>query len=306
MPVEVEFNSGIQEVINHSESNWTINGFELQPGSRMEFKEEMQWAANEQGDSLELAIKYIPLESTCNFRDLGGIQTKDGKQVAYGKIYRSDKLSELSEQDRSAMDDRSIFTVIDFRNELETSEEPDVLSENAKYVHLPIGDFDPKNFWSSLSEVKDNEQKADSLMLALYSTFPLNYTEEYKAFFNALLDSSNTDATVFHCTAGKDRTGLASALFYYSMGVDLETITKDYANSTYYRFDHNSKYIKLMKLKGIEPEVAQVIMGVKQEYMYEIFNTIENEYGTVDQYLTEALGVNDSARQMLRTKYLVN
>lgn len=303
MPVEVEYSNGVQMIMNHSDEIWMVDGTPLESGAGIPLEDSATWAISAQGDSLKLAQKFIPLEGTCNFRDLGGLVTPTGKQVKYGWVFRSDKLSELTETDRATLSARSLTKVIDFRNDKEVEAEPDALSEGMQYVHLPIGDFDPSNFWNSLSEVKNDEDGADSLMMALYTTFPLRYANQYKAFFQELTDS-NATPTVFHCTAGKDRTGLAAALFYYALGIDLETITKDYANSTYYRFEHNAKYINMMKIKGIKPEVAQVIMGVKQEYMYEIFRTIEAKYETVDRYLSSALGVDDSVKMLLRARYL--
>lgn len=304
MPVEVEYVDGQFYVLNNSDVEWKIGDKQIAKSDRLPFDEFGDKAISANGDTLELKSRFIPLEGTCNFRDLGGLITSNGKQIAYGKVFRADKLSELSDSDLAQLRSMNIKKVIDFRNELEVQDEPDNLDTTMTYIHLPIGDFDPKEFWKILDEVKDDLKKADSLMLSLYKTFPIEHSEKYKSFFNELTVSESP--LVFHCTAGKDRTGIGAALLCAALDVPLNTIALDYENSTYYRFDHNKKYLKIMTLRGVDPEVAQSIMGVKAEFIIEIFDELEEQYGSVSNFLEEELGVNDSIRDLLKAKYLIN
>lgn len=300
-PLELIQEDGVFTLRNDNPNEWFSAQDTFAPNSKTEVAEASLTLFSTSGDTAVVQAKHIQMDGPVNFRDLGGVFTADGKQVAHGRIFRSDKLSELSTADIELLNEKSLKTVIDFRNEHEVTDEPDILDSAWTYVHLPIGDFDPDQFWEVFSEIKDDEASIDSLMLSMYKTFPVDFAGKYKTFFERV---AQTDGPlVYHCTAGKDRTGIATALFYHTLGVDMENIVNDYVNSNHYRHAHNAKYVKMLQLKGVSPEISQIILGVCAQYLIQIFANIEAQYGSVDAYLATELGVNDSIQSLLIDKY---
>jgi protein-tyrosine phosphatase len=143
-------------------------------------------------------------------------------------------------------------------------------------------------------------------MTAFYSnTTPL--AARYKPFFSKLLILPDTAALVFHCTAGKDRTGIGAALLLYALGVPYPTIEQDYLATDYYRMKENGKSMEMMVSKyHINEKVARDMMSAKAQYLAATFDAIRRQYGSVDRYLEEELGLNAAKRQQLREKFLTN
>jgi protein-tyrosine phosphatase len=111
---------------------------------------------------------------------------------------------------------------------------------------------------------------------------------------------------LFHCTAGKDRTGIAAAIILYALGVDEETIFNDYEATNYYRRNENAKAIAQMtKYYGLDEKMATNMMGAKREYIQATFATIKAQYGTMDNYLEKVLGLTKAKIATLK-KYYTN
>lgn len=251
---------------------------------------------------LKTENRLISLDGTVNFRDLGGIATKNGDTVVSGKLFRSDKLSELSDADHKLLKDLEITTFIDFRTQGEFDKEPDNLPESAVYFKYPIGD----NSWAQqdfMTEiVKMNAAELEQMLVQLYTDIPVKYADSYKSFFQQLLVSEGN--LVYHCTAGKDRTGIASAIILDILGVDWDVIKAEYELSTDYRSKANSKYVREFSKYGISEEKTRVMMGVKASYLDSIFSRIESEFGSKNLYYQKALGLGVKERKAMRDKFL--
>ncbi len=255
------------------------------------------------GDTTILSNRHIKMEGPINFRDIGGLKTKDGKQVKWGLLFRSDKLSECTTSDTLKMEALGIKTIIDFRNNTETKEEPDVYPSAIHHIHIATGDdFDTKNWIQQLKDKDPYELK--NMMSDLYLDIPLKYSQSYREYFSLLLHEENTPL-LFHCTAGKDRTGMASAFLLYILGVDEETILNEYSLSNYYYAEKIAEYKSKFKFYGIDEGIADAIMYNKQEYLKNIFNGLAKEYGSFDNFLLEACGVDEEAKLKLKALYLI-
>ena len=109
---------------------------------------------------------------------------------------------------------------------------------------------------------------------------------------------------LFHCTAGKDRTGIAAALILYTLGVDEQTIFDDYEATNYYRRNENAKSIAQMtKYYGLDEKTASNLMGAKKEYIAATFATIKSKYSSIDTYLEKELGLTPLKIKKLRAIY---
>jgi protein-tyrosine phosphatase len=141
-------------------------------------------------------------------------------------------------------------------------------------------------------------------MLAFYSNTTY-LTARYQPFFAKLLILPDTDALVFHCTAGKDRTGIGAALLLYALGVPWPTIEQDYTATNYYRAAENEKSMDMMVNRyHFSKDVAEAMMGAKPEYIKATFDAIRSQYGSIDHYLEAGLGLTPDKREQLKNKFL--
>ena len=132
------------------------------------------------------------------------------------------------------------------------------------------------------------------------------YTPVYKQWLQSLL-SEESYPQVFHCTAGKDRTGFGAALLLSILGVPHDVIVQDYlATNTYTaaRVDHIVQYVNEKTMHQVNQDVVRVLFTVQKHYLAEAFKAIEEEYGDIDNYIETALGFTQTERATLQTLLL--
>ena len=251
-------------------------------------------------DSLKREVK---LQGAINFRDIGGYKTKDGKEVKWGKIFRSAEINRLTTSDLEKLASLKIHYVLDFRGPAEVAAGADKIPNTSIRISLPAGSEevgDKSKMFKSMSTAT----VGDSIMLPFYSNIDA-FPKRYKPMFEALLNNSNDSALVYHCTAGKDRTGIATALILYALGVDEQTIKNDYLATNYYRQSDNVRMRKmLMDNYHLKEAVVDDVLGVKEIYLKATFDAIQNKYGSVDKFLQSEMGLNKSNLKKLRQKFL--
>ena len=255
------------------------------------------------GQIADSAKREVKLQGAVNFRDIGGYTTKDGRHVKWGKIYRSAALSNLTDADLRKLQELNIAYVDDFRGPFEVKQAPDKLPAHAFRVALPSGSEHVGDTSSSFgkSMMKGNR---DSLMMSFYSNIQ-PFANRYHPVFEELLQLNRDSALLFHCTAGKDRTGIGAALILYALGVPEETIFQDYLATNYYRAAENDKAVAgMVKNYGMDETSARQMLAAKKEYLEATFASIKRQYGTVDQYLETAMGLDKKKLQQLRALYL--
>ena len=252
--------------------------------------------------------RLISLRGPDNFRDLGGLPTADGRYVKWGHFYRTDKLSELTDADLAYVSSLDIETVMDFRSEAERSAAPDVLPQGVTYRHVPI-----------YNESEDTSQIRERI---LAGTFPVEEAENLLVEVNRLLGSSEADRfqpfadalkdasalpLLYHCTSGKDRTGFATLLILDLLGVDEALILDEYLMSNYYRYNSNGRKLLLANLgsfvQPVDPEVVRPLMLVDPEYLRAAVDTIEAQYGTIENFTERVYGITPEMRVRLRENY---
>jgi len=245
--------------------------------------------------------RHVVLKGAANFRDLGGYQTTDGHHVKWGEIYRSADISKLTDSDLVVLKNRNINYDVDLRGHQEAQQAPDRLNPGMDYILLPAGSDGLNNWMKSITKVKGSG--GDSLMIIFYSNID-SLALRYKPFFDKLLALPQGQALVFHCTAGKDRTGIGAALLLYSLGVPYETIVNDFLATNYYRKGVNAKMTGQMAAMHIDPEVAKTMLSVKKEDLDATFSAITKRYGSVDIYLKTQIGLDDEKIALLKKKFL--
>lgn len=242
------------------------------------------------------------LEGANNFRDLGGYEAADGRTVKWRHLYRSNALSALTDADLEHVGGLGIKVICDLRREEESVEAPTRLPRvNApEILQLPIG---PQRKESKLYEYlwggEATEQELRDVMKHIYREFAIRYAPQYAAFMGRVARADQLPL-LFHCAAGKDRTGLAAAIVLETLGVPRATILDDYAlTNDYAKRNLLEKYPELKS-----PELFHTMMAANPDYLLASYEAVDEAFGGFDRYLTEALGVTPQAREDLRALLL--
>jgi len=248
------------------------------------------------------APRAIELQGAINFRDLGGYPTKDGKQVKWGKIYRSADISKLTDGDLEVLEALHINTVCDLRGEKEVESAPDKVIPGSKRVLLSAGSENVGNA-GSFMKYMTSPQRADSMIRSFYTRTD-HLKAKYKPMFDHLLSLETDKALMFHCTAGKDRTGVGAALILYALGVEEQVIINDYELTNQYRKALNEQTVKLMASQGLPESSARIVMAAKGEYLKSAFEAITSRFGSIDKFLENEIGLTLNKKNELRKKFL--
>jgi protein-tyrosine phosphatase len=243
--------------------------------------------------------RRIDLEGSSNFRDLGGYTTIDGKRVRTGRLYRSDFLHRLTPADVETVTRLNIGTICDFRYTPERAEEPSPPIGNppAQVVHLGLEVRPDYRFLDWLSEGSMTQEKALEGMFETYRSYPRLYAESYRRLTEIVIESEDR-AVLFHCTAGKDRTGFASAVLLIALGVPLEQVEADYLHTN--QCWRPESYLP----PSIAPELVDIVAKARSEYLHTAFGTIREEWGSFEAYLAQGVRLTASTIQALRDTLL--
>ena len=154
-----------------------------------------------------------------------------------------------------------------------------------------------------LADFTKGHNSGMDVMVAFYSNVSF-FKEKYRPFFRKLLTLPDSSAVVFHCSAGKDRTGIAAALFLYALDVPRETIFADYSATDIYRKTDNERMIVFMTEQGVGREMAEQIMAADPRYLEAMFDALKRKFGSVDMFLYKELGIGEREKLVLREKFL--
>lgn len=262
----------------------------------------------------------LDVSSIGNARQLGGYLGSDGRVIKKNLLLRTAGLSEASKEDLEKLKtEYHVTQVVDFRTEEERQAMPDQKIEGAVYTSICVMNLDDstKKQFQNKMEIQWNEEFVDAILSHLDQIdMKANYEGQinsemgqagYREFFRILKEQKPGEAVLWHCTQGKDRTGLASLFLLSALGVDEKTILMDYELSNVY-YDKKVKALeKLAAEKGYGAktiEQIQAMIGVNREVMEYTLKVLKEKYGSVEQYLHHQLGVTDEDIQELKEKYL--
>ena len=245
------------------------------------------------------------LEGAPNFRDLGGY-VAGNRQTVWRKLFRSQELSQLTDTDLAILREIGVKTIVDFRadNEVHTAESR--LPEGVKIIRIPIAvdnvaanDTTPSIMERITTGDADILQAID-YMEQMNRILVNNFALQYGDFFKILLQA-DAYPIVFHCSAGKDRTGFAAALVLTSLGVDWDTVVEDYMlTNTYFKSSSISSRVALQAMPAM-----QQLLSVRESYIFAAHNEIMAQYGSMDNFLQYALDIGETEKNALK-KYMLN
>lgn len=277
---------------------------------------------------LELVIEmYKPekiLTGAPNARDLGGIETADGRCVKPNRLIRSGMLARLTNEDVEYLKSAGLKTVVDFRTSAERVQKPDRQIDNVEYIVCPMLEDKTEGITRDKPESEDEEAQrtlkmAHRLMAAdpdgvrqMRSLYPILVTldhsiEHYRKFFEILLNHED-GALLYHCTMGKDRVGVGTALLLSALNVHRDDIFEDYlltnercAAGTLRLLESCRRYAD----SQAELDFIYELDRVDESYLAAAFETAEELYGSMAGYLENAMGLDTAAAERLRELYLV-
>ncbi|MGW1777213.1 tyrosine-protein phosphatase [Streptomyces sp. NPDC002104] len=253
----------------------------------------------ERGEGLRLADRLVKLEGTANFRDAGGYRTTTGQWVKMGEIYRSDALNKLTDNDLAKLQRLRVKTVFDLRMESERTKDADRVPAGANYVVADVfagsGSFQamPRTPEEAVTAMVDAEKamvSGDGGKKA--------YTQVFEG-----IERDRNRSVLFHCTAGKDRTGWANASLLTALGVPSETVMADYLASNDYRKAANDAI--LSHLPPAQAAVYKPMLDVRAEYLNAGYDEVTAKYGSFDRYLKNGLGIDSRELKELKDDLLV-
>lgn len=246
-----------------------------------------------------LDLPYVlPLEGGSNFRDLGGYRTADGRTVRRGVVFRSAHLGGLTEADRRALGKLGVRTVVDLRGVNEAAETPHrIEGTGARIVGAHI---EPGVGEKIRLSIEDGTASPFVMMQYLtdhYRDYPRRCAPGFRTLFGTLSDGSHRPL-VFHCTAGKDRTGFASALLLTLLGVPWEDIVEDYLRTNDLWTGHIGRYPEL------DIDTRAAIIEARRPYLEAAFEVVRNDFGGPEAFAEKALGLDAAVHQRLKDELL--
>ncbi|MEI5992737.1 tyrosine-protein phosphatase [Candidatus Enterococcus mansonii] len=272
------------------------------------------------------AERRLPLTNLYNCRDMGGYSTKDGRLTKWGNVFRSDALHQIDEEGQSYIERMDVKKIIDFRSPEEISKDPNKPISNSQTVNFnPHADVAQQASTQSVSK-KDEDKIAQleimvkteegrnqliknrNVMIKQMEQLVVgeNAIKAYKQFFNTLLQEQVTPL-IFHCQGGKDRTGWAAALYLGALGVDKDQIYQDYLLTDKMNAPRNAKRMAIYKKYTDNEDVLAFLASLQQtrkDYLDGAYQTVEERYGTITNYLKEVLEIDQRQVETLRNRYL--
>lgn len=274
------------------------------------------------------AQQFLPVSGIVNARDLGGYKMENGQFIRKEALLRSAHLADATSADVSYLSQLPVELVADFRMDLEKTGKMDKIISGARYANFPINAAGPATSHASEKDKKRMSRKksfnikriilfaafndqAKKIARDMYPTI-MNYPDcqgQMSAFLHEVVKSGDNGAILFHCTQGKDRTGVASALLLAALGASRETIVADFDVTNHIYAKDVKRFTRLVKLLGGKEEevaVVKAFLGANTENFIKTLDQIEAKYGSLIGYLKGPMGLTDQDLETLRARYLVD
>ena len=240
--------------------------------------------------------RAIPLEGASNLRDIGGWPSAAGGRVRFGQVYRSAALHALTPADVTTLRGLGVADVVDLRGEGERARWPSAFP-GVRTHEMTIS----PSIGASLRDLAQNPaagpQDVVAVMCRAYGAYALDWHHRYRHMFDLLL-APDAPPLLFHCTAGKDRTGFGAALLLRALDVSPAHTMQDYlATNQHWRGDSELA-------ATLPPYVGQVLLSVRPAFLEAAFAAIDAAHGSLDTYLTDRMGLDDARRSALRARLL--
>lgn len=259
---------------------------------------------------LDLAERLLPLQGGRNFRDLGGYFSADGRQVRWGRLFRSGSMVDLTLQDFSYLSSLGVTVICDFRSISERSQEPTRWpGPSAPRIFSRDYEMD-RTVQRSLIDGRPDVATMRTRMIAFYEALPYDHIDSYRTMFAKLL--AGQVPLAFNCSAGKDRTGVGAALLLTTLGVRWNDVLSDYTltndlidyEAIFKRAPAGNASSGFSALYDMSPEVRAQLYRAEPEYLQAAFDAIKRREGSLATFIRLRLGVSDADIGRLQARLL--
>lgn len=253
--------------------------------------------------------KAIKIKKVHNFRAVGNIKNSEGRSLKEGTFYRSAHLHKLKNKSFDQLEKLGIKEIIDLRNSKEILDKPDKLPNGITYKKYSAFEDEGDQLSQARKLVlkgKVNASDADKRMIDFYREYVTENPATIKTIINEILESK--EPVLYHCTAGKDRTGIITALILTILKFDKETIYNEYLLSNNFRKGLVEKRMSLANnLHFLYPkmdlQVLEKLSWVEKTYLDAAFDEINKKYGSTDAYIQQVLGISEAKREEYIQKF---
>nr|WP_263326461.1 tyrosine-protein phosphatase [Neobacillus sp. Marseille-Q6967] len=246
----------------------------------------------------------LPLHGAINFRDMGGIETSDGRKVKKGILFRAAELAGLTEQDKSFLESLNIKSIFDYRRRAEAERKPDPMIGQAIHERVSVAAED--NITTHLFEKKDAPKEYFSQFtvegfLKIYAKMPIE-NPSYQKLMERLKNPEENLPLIHHCTAGRDRTGVGAMIMLMTLGVPYEIVLEDYLLSNETLADyHNQIFIKTSEFFTEEEWIGfKDAFPLRADYLHAAYHSILQKYGYFDHYIMREFGITNEIRKKIQ------
>jgi protein-tyrosine phosphatase len=250
--------------------------------------------------------RRLPLHGAVNFRDLGGYATATGKHVRWGKVFRSDHLSRLTDRDVDFLKHMKINCVCDFRTSTEARRRPDRFPGDGcgEQVHLPVDNlkFDPTDLFQKLKR-GETSWLTKEFLIEGYILNIEKFASVWGEVFKRLADPAYLPL-VFHCTGGKDRAGTCAALILLALGVSEKTVIYDHGLSNIYIRDVVNGIYAKFDAAGIDREKISPYFSAPRYCIEALLSHLREKYGSPIEYLRSKAGITEGMLEKIRGQLL--
>lgn len=255
-----------------------------------------------------MSDRAIPVDGAVNLRDMGGYRTEEGRPVRSQLLLRSGTLAYLTDRGREQFEELDVRLICDLRRPDEKEHEPTPFPHGAPHrLEIEIDPGSAIEMRKRLSSTDLGFEDRVFFMTALTGELTRNHADDYTRMFEGLLDMSG-GAFLVHCSAGKDRTGVACALILHALGVPKHTVIEDYL-LTNQVIDYEGfivpRLVERYELSDMpEKELVMTLAGVREEYLHAAYDAIEERFDDVEHFIEDAIGLDSAARKELQSRYL--
>jgi len=240
----------------------------------------------------------LGFEALRNTRDLGGYQAADGRRIVMGRLLRGANPGMASAADIDRLKNYRLDVVLDFRTEAEKHAAETAFASSFNWISDPVmvGNLSPQVLQPILKSGDPEDSR--QFMIDFYRAFPVRYQPQFRRF---LQRAEQNQTMLYHCTAGKDRTGFASALLLSALGVGHAAIVANYLESNRHNAMANAQVLAQVFKVELPPQLVAPLMTVEAAYLDAALAVIDEEYGGMERYLRQVLDIDT---ERIRDNYL--
>ncbi|TPR41091.1 protein-tyrosine-phosphatase [Apilactobacillus micheneri] len=257
--------------------------------------------------------RLLDVKNGYNFRELGGYPTKDGRTIKWNKLIRSGELSELSKVDQEYLTNYGVKYDVDLRSDLERKNAADKMLPKTTFIPNPVfntGHDKTDEEYAKQYSINPNLGTENMILSYQSMVTEVSAKKAFRNLFNILLQNNQDDSSVlFHCAQGKDRTGLSAAFILFALGVSENNIRQDYLISK----EQMKPYVRLKINEYSEYGMNDILKNnlsnlysVDEKYFDAAMDMIKKEYGNIDNFLHDFIGLSNQKIKQLRDIYLTD